>query len=216
MSLPLVAGLIASVLHVLSGPDHLAAITPLAIDTKDKAWKIGLFWGIGHLFGMLFIGLLFYLFRNFIPHEAISTYSEKLVAVVLIGVGTWTLYRLLNRNRSTHSHAEAELDSILKSKKPLKTKEAYSLGIGVIHGLAGISHFLIFLPALGFKNNLESAQYILGFGLGTVLAMSLFSLLLGSTRNILGQKSFKAISRLKFVGGVFALAVGLYWFYLAI
>ena len=72
MSFPLLAGIAASILHVVSGPDHLAAVTPLAIETRRKVWKIGLFWGFGHLTGMLLIGLLFLLFRQYIPIEKIS------------------------------------------------------------------------------------------------------------------------------------------------
>ena len=43
LSFPLFAGIIAAVLHVISGPDHLAAVTPFAIESKKKAWKVGLF-----------------------------------------------------------------------------------------------------------------------------------------------------------------------------
>ena len=79
LSFPIFAGIIAAVLHVISGPDHLAAVIPFAIERKKKAWKVGLFWGIGHLTGMLFIGALFLAFKEMIPVEKISKHSEKLV-----------------------------------------------------------------------------------------------------------------------------------------
>ncbi|MCF6351321.1 MAG: hypothetical protein L3J23_09900, partial [Flavobacteriaceae bacterium] len=107
----LLAGTLASMLHVISGPDHLAAVTPLVIETKRKAWKIGLAWGFGHLLGMLFIGVLFLVFQDFIPVEAISEYSEQLVAIVLIGVGIWAFYRIFNEQKShkhPHIHSEEE------------------------------------------------------------------------------------------------------------
>ena len=97
INFPLVAGTLASMLHVISGPDHLAAVTPLVIETKRKAWRIGLFWGLGHLLGMLLIGVLFLLFKDIIPVESISEYSEQLVAAVLIGVGLWAFYRIFNQ-----------------------------------------------------------------------------------------------------------------------
>ena len=96
MSFPLLAGIAASILHVVSGPDHLAAVTPLAIETRRKVWKIGLFWGFGHLTGMLLIGLLFLLFRQYIPIEKISEHSEQLVGAVLIIVGLWALYSVFS------------------------------------------------------------------------------------------------------------------------
>jgi len=41
-----IAALLAAVLHVITGPDHLAAVIPFAIESKKRAWKVGLFWGI--------------------------------------------------------------------------------------------------------------------------------------------------------------------------
>ncbi|MEZ4908184.1 MAG: hypothetical protein R2771_11235 [Saprospiraceae bacterium] len=41
--LPLFTGFIGSVSHVLSGPDHLAAVTPFAVTDRKKSWQIGLF-----------------------------------------------------------------------------------------------------------------------------------------------------------------------------
>ena len=90
----LTAGLLASILHVITGPDHLAAVLPFAIETKRKAWKIGLSWGIGHLVGMITIGVLFVLFKEIIPVEKISEHSEQLVGVVLIGIGFWAFYKI--------------------------------------------------------------------------------------------------------------------------
>ena len=43
-----------------------SAVTTL-IESKKKAWKVGLLWGIGHLTGMLAIGVLFLLFKDLIP-----------------------------------------------------------------------------------------------------------------------------------------------------
>ena len=71
ITFPLITGSLAAMLHVITGPDHLAAVTPFAIESKKKAWKVGVFWGIGHLFGMSLIGVLFILFEEFIPIEKI-------------------------------------------------------------------------------------------------------------------------------------------------
>ena len=38
--LPLFTGIVGSVSHVLSGPDHLAAVTPFAINERKKSWQI--------------------------------------------------------------------------------------------------------------------------------------------------------------------------------
>ena len=95
----LTAGLLASMLHVLTGPDHLAAATPFALESERKAWKIGLLWGIGHLVGMMAIGVLFIIFKEFIPIESISNYSEQLVGLVLISIGLWHFIKYSRRRR---------------------------------------------------------------------------------------------------------------------
>jgi len=109
LSFPIFAGIIAAILHVISGPDHLAAVTPFAIESKKKAWKVGLFWGIGHLLGMLSIGVLFLMFKDLIPIEKISLHSEKFVGLILIGLALWIFFKIFKEgkhHKHTHVHAE--------------------------------------------------------------------------------------------------------------
>ena len=98
--LTFLTGFIASMAHVATGPDHLAAVTPLAIDSRKKSWLIGFSWGLGHTLGMLLIGAVFVLFRNFIPVEAISRHSDTIVGFMLVAIGAWSLVQLFGR----HSH----------------------------------------------------------------------------------------------------------------
>ena len=108
LTFPLFAGIIAAMLHVISGPDHLAAVTPFAIESKKKAWKVGLFWGIGHLLGMLSIGFLFLLFKELIPIEKISEHSEQFVGVILIVLGLWIFFKIFkeeNKHKHLHVHS---------------------------------------------------------------------------------------------------------------
>lgn len=227
LSLPIITGIIASILHVLSGPDHLAAVTPIAIESKNKVWRIGFLWGTGHLIGMLIIGLLFFLFKGFIPVEAISGYSEQLVAIVLIGIGIWSLYKLFYKEKihsRPHIHSDGEVyvhkhtHSHSHGGHAIKTKnneKASSLSIGVLHGLAGVAHFILLLPALGFETQLESLQYIAGFAIGTLLAMTVYTFILGLvTKTSTHNKSL--LNSIRVAGGCFALFIGVYWMYLTI
>ncbi len=229
-SFPFIAALIASMLHVITGPDHLAAVTPFAIESKKRAWKIGLSWGLGHLAGMLGIGLLFALFKELIPVELISEYSEQIVGFVLVGIGIWALYKVFKKEKDhAHLHLHSEQGPVIhkhphdhshthdhrhKHREGIKQSNWASFSIGLLHGLAGISHFLLFLPVLSFEDNTEAVAYILGFGAGIVLAMTLYTFVIGKVaslaRNGHNEVFFKGI---RFAGGLFAIVIGIYWIF---
>ncbi len=217
-------------LHVISGPDHLAAVTPLVIENNRKTWRIGLSWGVGHLVGMLVIGVLFLLFKEYIPVEGISKYSEQLVSIVLIAVGFWAFYRIFNENKNhKHPHVHKEdkeyvhihshkhdHDHEHKHAKADRQTITSALGIGFIHGLAGVAHFLLLLPALSFASQWEGIQYVSGFALGTVVAMTAYALVVGKvTSYSKHQHNDTFFKGIRFAGGLFAVVIGFYWLYLS-
>ena len=232
INFPFLGGIAASMLHVISGPDHLAAVTPLAIETKRKVWKIGLLWGLGHLSGMLIIGVLFLLFKEYIPLEKISGYSEQLVGLVLIVVGLWALRSIFSKkshHRHPHIHDGDEpyihvhehhhevntLDHHHSHEKTVKRHQWSSYGIGTLHGLAGIAHFILFLPVLGFEKFSDRIQYILGFSLGTILAMTIYTFLLGQIVYYSKNKNKTLLKTIRLSGSIFSIAVGIIWIYLS-
>ncbi|SDQ51554.1 sulfite exporter TauE/SafE family protein [Flagellimonas zhangzhouensis] len=227
---PLTAGLIASVLHVIAGPDHLAAVAPFAIESKRKAWKIGLFWGIGHLLGMIAIGLLFSIFKEIIPVDEISKYSEQLVGFVLLGIGCWALYRIFKkRKKHKHLHLHTEHNPVLHTHEhqhahdsshhhvhsdKLKQNNFASFSIGILHGLAGISHFLLFLPVLGFETQTDSIAYIIGFAAGILVAMITFAFVIGKVSSMAKNGySDMFFNGIRMAGGLFAIIIGVYWIF---
>ncbi len=234
LSFPIFAGLIAAGLHVISGPDHLAAITPLAIETKRRVWRIGLFWGFGHLAGMLVIGILFLLLKDVLPLESISERSEQLVGVVLVGVGLWALFKIFKPGSvhnhphvhdgeqpyihvHEHNHDTNALEHAHSHSVRPKQNLWSSFSIGILHGLAGIAHFLLLLPVLGFESQWQGLQYVLGFALGTVLAMSAYAFLLGLLTQISKkEKNPNLFQGIRLAGGLFAIFVGIYWLYIGL
>ncbi|WP_299522109.1 sulfite exporter TauE/SafE family protein [uncultured Lutibacter sp.] len=227
LTFPLFAGIIAAMLHVISGPDHLAAVTPFAIESKKKAWKVGLFWGIGHLLGMLSIGVLFLFFKDLIPIEKISKHSEKFVGIVLIGLGLWIFLKLFkeeknhkhihvhsNNNPVIHKHQHLHnLENTHDHKHPkLKQGIIASLSVGFIHGLAGVAHFLLFLPVIGFTSKIDSTKYIIGFGIGTLIAMISFALVIGRISTFSKQDHNETFFKgIRLASGLFAFILGVYW-----
>jgi ABC-type nickel/cobalt efflux system permease component RcnA len=229
---PWLMGLTAAIVHVLSGPDHLAAVTPIVFDTKKKQWQIGFFWGTGHVMGMLLIGVLFYWFKEYIPVEKISEYGEQLVGVILIGIGLWAFYRIgHDKKHHVHPHKHKENDEEYVHihshehseekhpsehthlhKKTARQNNMMALFVGIIHGFAGISHFLLMLPVLGYESKFESVQYIVGFGAGIIAAMVIYTVLIGKLNTMERfSNSKKLLGNLRFYGGVAAVVVGLFW-----
>ena len=187
------AGLAAGLLHVFSGPDHLAAVAPLAADSDRSQWRTGLQWGIGHTVGVLLIASLLLLVREQLPLEAISAHSERLVGIALILVGAWGFWSARMRRcagATVHSHAGA------------------SFGMGALHGVAGSSHLFGVLPALAFATRIEAAFYLAGFGAGAIAGMAAFSAAVGLLSSRL---SHRHSSGLLYASSAAALVVGGFW-----
>jgi hypothetical protein len=189
------AGIAAGLLHVVSGPDHLAAVAPLAADRERGQWLTGLQWGVGHTTGVVLIALLLLLVKEQLPLDAISAYSERIVGASLIMIGGWGLWRarvLKCSGAEVHTHAGA------------------SFSMGTIHGLAGSSHLFGVLPALAFPSRAGSLLYLAGFGLGAIAGMTAFSAAVGLLSSKLNRRS-RGFSGLLYASSAVALVVGGVW-----
>jgi ABC-type nickel/cobalt efflux system permease component RcnA len=231
----IITGFIASVAHVVTGPDHLAAVTPLAIDSHRKSWIIGLAWGIGHTIGILLIGMLFLLFKEILPIEGIAKYSDKIVGFLLIGIGSWALIKIYIRhshgNRPhthfhtrpflyAHIHRHTHSDSPEHEHKHIgnvKQNSITALFIGIIHGFAGFSHLFALLPSLALPTIWLSIAYIAAFAAGTITTMVIFAFILGLVAFQSAQKEKQTFLKwFTITGGVLAIVIGIIWIGFAI
>jgi ABC-type nickel/cobalt efflux system permease component RcnA len=56
--------------------------------------------------------VLFFFFKEIIPIEFISVYSERIVGFLLIAIGFWSILRLFKQNwKRNHIHVHAHLDN---------------------------------------------------------------------------------------------------------
>ncbi len=208
------AGLAAGLLHVFSGPDHLAAVAPLVVDydglqpvlsqgaprarrrRRVEGWRTGLEWGIGHTTGVVLIALLLLWIRERLPLDAISAYSEQLVGAALIAVGAWGMKGAWQRSNGAvapaHSHAGA------------------SFAIGTVHGLAGSSHLFGIMPALAFSARLDSLLYLAGFGIGAIAGMTAFAAGVGLIAIRFGS-DHRRYNSLLYASSAVALVIGGFW-----
>src|SRR6266478_293439 len=180
-------GLLAGTIHVWSGPDHLAAIAPLAVRRPRRAWAPGLRWGLGHSAGVAVVGLLSLWSRDLLPVQLLSSWGERVVGVMLCGIGLWALRKALKVHAHEHQHDGTLHVHIHAHAKPVHHERAEAhqhhthaaFGIGVFHGLAGSSHFLGVLPILAFPSRVQAIGYLAAFGVGTVISMASFSSIIG-------------------------------------
>lgn len=195
------AGLLAGLVHALAGPDHLSAVAPLVVQEPRRRWLLGLFWGIGHSLGVWAVGLLALLLRGILPVESLSSWSERLVGVVLIGVGLWGLHRAFASRLPRHAHDEG------RSKRPGRA----AVWIGGLHGLAGSSHLLGVLPALALPSSGAAVAYVAGFGLGSVAAMTAFASALGLVAARITARGGMAYQALLGAFSAASIVIGGYW-----
>lgn len=218
----ILTGLVAGAVHVWSGPDHLAAIAPLAVRRPQRAWLPGARWGFGHSAGVGVIGLLSLWLRDWLPVDLLSSWGERLVGVMLFGIGLWALRRALKHNVHAHehehdgdthvhlhTHGHSHATNHERNDAHQHTHAAF--GIGILHGLAGSSHFLGVLPILAFPTKAQAMGYLLAYGVGTIVSMATFSSVMGLITKRFALGSVKVYRGLLGASAVTAMGVGVFW-----
>ena len=183
--LTIVTGALAGFVHVLSGPDHLAAVAPIAVAERERGWIAGWTWGIGHAAGVVAVAAIAVLLRDVLPPlEAISAWSERLVGGALIAIGLWALRRGMRIGAAAHAHGARSHRHLHVQAGPGWMRRIghvhASFCLGVLHGIAGSSHFFGVLPALALPSLTASLLYIAAFGVGTIAAMTAFAAAIGA------------------------------------
>ena len=223
---PAIAGLVAGAAHCMLGPDHLAAVAPMAV-RRQRAWVSGCLWGLGHSAGVWVLALLALIFREAVPLEALSAWSEVLVGVVLIAVGLWGVRSVMRLHVHSHAHTHAGVDGAVRTHAhthahavAIKGEEHTHaehdhrhglLGIGALHGFAGTSHLLGVLPALAMPNRAAAVAYVICFGLGSIVGMGVFTSGLGMLLRATETGSGAATRGLLSVTSLAAVGVGVFW-----
>jgi hypothetical protein len=208
-------GALAGLFHVLSGPDHLAAVAPLAVEDGRRGWLSGWTWGLGHASGVVVVALLAIVLRDLLPPiGVISAWSERVVGVALIGIGLWALRRSTRIAPGAHRHGAVAHNHLHVQAGPAWVRRLghahASFCLGILHGVAGSSHFLGVLPALALPTRVAAVTYIGSFGVGTVVAMTAFAAVIGSVGGHVrhGAALYRGMMR---AAAVLAIAVGGVW-----
>jgi hypothetical protein len=211
----ILTGALAGLFHVLSGPDHLAAVAPLAVQDGRRGWFAGWTWGFGHASGVVVVALVAIVLRDLLPPiDILSAWGERVVGIALIAIGLWALRRGLNVAPGGHQHGAVAHDHIHVQAGPAWARRIghahASFCMGILHGIAGSSHFLGVLPALALPTRGAAVEYIVAFGVGTVVAMTAFAALMGSAgARVHHRASLHRVMML--TAATLAIGVGGFW-----
>src|SRR5204863_5175508 len=143
------------------------------------------------------------------PVAFISAWGEKLVGGGLIAIGLWGLRRSFDVGAAPHTH-----HGVLHEHVHVRTGPRFMrlLGhahaaflMGILHGIAGTSHFLGVLPALALPTRSAALTYVVVFGASTVGAMTVFAAAVGAAAGRFAVQGTAAHRALVFTGAAFAI-----------
>lgn len=171
-------------------PDHVIAVTTIVSSERSlsRAARIGALWGLGHTLTILIVGSAIILFKvAFSLRLGLS--MEFTVAIMLIVLG------LLN---------------LTSANAPLtRVSSARPLFIGVVHGLAGSAGAALLLVPL-IDDPRFAALYLVVFGLGTIVGMSLVTLAIAAPALVAGAPTARVQRSLRIASGAVSVVFGLY------
>ncbi len=170
--------------------DHVVAVTAIASRERSvaKATWLGAAWGFGHTLTLLTVGGAIILFRiTFTPRLGLS--MEFAVAVMLIVLGLLNLLEIPPRSVSVSA--------------------ARPFFVGVVHGLAGsAAAVLVIVPLI--PDPRWAALYLVIFGLGTVVGMTLITLSIAAPSFLLASRMSGMQRSLRLASGAVSVVFGLY------
>lgn len=206
----LLFGFFLGVKHAFDA-DHLVAVSAMVSTHKNpfKAALVGAFWGMGHTTTLFLVGLLVLMLKVSIP-QSLSLSFEILVGVMLVVLG---ISKLKGTSKKTHIHRHQHGSFLHSHTHPSGLighfhQHKRSFLIGIIHGLAG-SGALMILVLSAIRSTVDGIFYILIFGIGSILGMSIISVILGLPF-ILSKKKFpKTEKYLTFITGILGIIIGI-------
>eukprot|EP00971_Amphidinium_carterae_P180772 3585517-Amphidinium_carterae.1 len=84
---PVSGGLVAGVLHVVLGPDHLCTIITLSACQGVQAFWFGVTWALGHLAGLAVVGMAVILMDASASEEKVNAFehaADYVLGIVMI------------------------------------------------------------------------------------------------------------------------------------
>lgn len=204
----LTLGLLLGLKHATDA-DHVVAVATVVSEYRN-AWRglwVGASWGLGHTTPLLILGLAILLLKGAAAqrYEQVAPVFEFGVGIMLVLLGLQVFWNLRRRPMHLHEHLKEDKPHVhIHSHAPSGEHEEESphgffhfgkpffrlksFLIGIVHSLAGSAAvMLVVLSTKAVTSLWLGLSYILLFGVGTILAMSFLTLLLGIPFAVTGR-----------------------------
>lgn len=171
-------------------PDHIVAVTTIVSRERSvvRAAGIGAVWGLGHTITLLIVGGAIIAFKiGFNARLGLS--MEFCVAVMLIVLGLLNLF-----------------DVKMSAGAPTNSRPFF---VGVVHGLAGSAAAALLIVPL-MDDPRWAALYLMTFGLGTIVGMSIVTVSIAAPALLAGARMPSLQRSLRIASGAVSLIFGLY------
>ncbi|MBI2176207.1 hypothetical protein HYU40_02550 [Candidatus Woesearchaeota archaeon] len=160
--------------------DHLIAVSSLLRKSASLklSVKLGMSWAFGHMLTATIVTTLLYFFRESLLRSWLANF-DKVVGVMLVVLGLWSLKDAFFQHSHRHRHGEMAHSHthIHGREEDGRHAHRHIFGIGVIHGLASNDELLLlFTASLGVTTLGGILAGTAIFSLGVVLGMVLFAL----------------------------------------
>ena len=161
-------------------PDHLAAVSTLVANGRDRATRrageLGLAWGLGHGLTLFAFGLPILLLDSYLPERAQQA-AETAIAVVIVYLALRLLVRWRRGAFHEHVHTHGAVDHshvhVGHSHRHARGRLG-AFGIGLVHGMGGSAGVGILLVASIESTALSVASLAL-LAVFTAVSMTLLS-----------------------------------------
>ncbi len=221
----LLLGVLVGLWHAID-IDHIAAIiTFIAVDNSSRLRSVvyGLIWGLGHA-TMLMIVVLAVMTLKLQIGDEFAWLMEFLVAVMLIALALDLFRRLAkvevhthehqHSTETTHSHVHVHMENVDHAPEHhahghFKGYFGRALLVGLMHGSAG-SAALILLMLQTISSKALGIVYVVMFGLGSTLGMTLLTVIISAQLHRSHLRSAKWTRALRSCAAILSLSVGLF------
>lgn len=213
LTLSLIAALVLGSMHALEA-DHVSAVTAFA--TGHPRWReavsFGLRWAVGHGAAIVVVGTALLLSQQ-VSVSIANAPLERLVGLVLIGLGAWSIWNARHLHQHVHTHADGTTHVHVHSHA-LGGGHAHRHGatsVGLLHGAAGAAPAVALIPLASLDSLVSAVGFLIWFAIGTLAGMMLYAMLAGYFAGRVARASVPLAQAVATLAGCATIAVGLLW-----